>query len=265
MSTLPTRRGVIARSGVGYAAEAEALFARFTTPASDTDKGHINTYIEALKACGAWALMDCLSAKCLATEQAAQRNWKQDLYNLTAVGSPTFVPYRGHTLNGTTQYETTGYTPGVSAASQATQDSAHLMLYCLTDSDAATIDVGGSNFFIFPRSSGNMRSRIHNAATADVAVAASSGCTIISRGVAGSYARNKDGTELAAGVVTSAAPANSPVLLGARNTNTAGGVTAASFTTRELAVMSMGGHLTDEVMRDAVVAATAAFVMAMVV
>jgi hypothetical protein len=95
-------------AGVSYDADASALFARFTTPADSTRKGHINTLIVALKAAGIWTKLDRLWIMAAADSQAAQRNWIADANNLTEVSSPTFTTDRGYQGNGTSSYVTGG-------------------------------------------------------------------------------------------------------------------------------------------------------------
>ena len=129
--------------GVGYEAEANTLFARFTTPPDATRKALINTLIKSLKAAGVWAKLDALYILAAADAQAARRNWVADQYNLTEVNSPTFTADRGYAGNGSTSYLKTGFNPATAVSPQFTQNSAHASLSDRTSrSAAATVEFG---------------------------------------------------------------------------------------------------------------------------
>jgi hypothetical protein len=119
------------RLGVSYAAEATALFARFTTPPTDARKGHINTLIAALKNASVWTKLDCLWVLAAADAQAAQRNWKADAFNLTPTNAPTFAADRGYTGNASNAYLATGFN-AATAGGQYAQNSGSLGVWRLT-------------------------------------------------------------------------------------------------------------------------------------
>lgn len=122
--TNPSKGG----GGPTYDVDATALFARFTTPPDDARKLLISNRITSLKAAGVWSVLDCDYVTAAADSQAARQNWKQDLYNLTAIASPAFVADRGYTSDGVSSYLQTGFIPS-SAGGAFTQNSAHLCVY----------------------------------------------------------------------------------------------------------------------------------------
>lgn len=109
----------------GYSAEAQALFARFTTPPTAERKTLINNLIVSLKTAGIWPKLDALYVMAAADNQAARRNWIADSFNLTAVASPTFTADRGYAGDGSTSYLSTGFNPTVGTP-LFTQNSANL-------------------------------------------------------------------------------------------------------------------------------------------
>lgn len=88
--------------GSEYEAEAEALFARFTTPATGARKALINDAIKAFKDGGLWSKFDWLYMMAAETSQAARLNWVSSTYaaSLTARNSPAFTADRGYKGDG---------------------------------------------------------------------------------------------------------------------------------------------------------------------
>jgi hypothetical protein len=125
----------------GYDPAAEALFLRFSTPATPARKVHINRLISTLRAAGIWSKMDCFYIMAAETAQAAQRNWVEDRYNLTPVNAPTFEADRGYTGNATTQHLGTGFVPST-ATGRFTLNHAHFGVWCRTNSAASVVDMG---------------------------------------------------------------------------------------------------------------------------
>lgn len=83
-----------------YDPDASALFARFTTPPTNTRRVQINTVITSLKTSGVWQKLDALYVTAAADSQAARQNWIGNVGNLTEVSSPAFVADRGYTGDG---------------------------------------------------------------------------------------------------------------------------------------------------------------------
>lgn len=129
-----------------FDADADALFARFTTPPTEDRKALINTCILALKAAGSWSKFEGFYL-IGASEQVWTRNWVRDLYNLTAVNGPTFVADSHVVGNGSTSLYGTGFNPTTAVSPKFVQDSGHMGLWSRTDLDngaAASTDMGDS-------------------------------------------------------------------------------------------------------------------------
>ena len=81
--------------------EALSLFSRMTVAPSEGRKNAINNFITALKNSGIWSTLDYLHVMAAHDQQAAMLNWVgASAYNLTPVGSPTFVADVGFSGNG---------------------------------------------------------------------------------------------------------------------------------------------------------------------
>ena len=127
--------------------ETTALLARFSVQPNATRKGHINDLIAGLKADGVWELLDALYIMAAHDEQAGQRNWIADAYNLipstTVVTLPTFEVDRGYTGDGLTAYLDTGFNPTTEAATaKYVQNSAHVSVWSRTAAGASSNDMG---------------------------------------------------------------------------------------------------------------------------
>lgn len=157
------------RWGTSYDPDAQALFARFTTPPTVQRKAVINDLIIALKAAGAWSKLDVLYVRAAADSQAARLNWIADQYNSTAFSSPVFTVDRGFTPDGSASYLASGFDPTTAVSPKLTQNDAHLGGWHLTDlpnGASASADLGNAN------------SRIFNAANTTSTVRANNGSNI---------------------------------------------------------------------------------------
>lgn len=177
-------------------------------------------------------------------EQASHQNWAQNAYNTTKVGSVTFAQ-AGATGDGSTGYLSTGFAPGVTGGSKGTQNSQHLGAYCAgSDFSNLSVAIGGVTNFLQPRTGGNMGSRVHQGASATVAVAAGLGHAVVSRTGAAVVGRYKDAVALADDTTASAAPSNSPNYIFARNASSAGGDTPGLYFAGTLFAAHSGSSLT---------------------
>lgn len=134
-----------------YDPDAEALFARFTTPPTTARKGLINNLIVSLKDAGVWTKLDALYVMAAADSQAARQNWIADQYNLTPVAAPTFNADRGYTPNGSSSYLATGLTPG---AGQYALNDCHIGVWSLTNSTSASAVIIGARTSVTPAGQG---------------------------------------------------------------------------------------------------------------
>lgn len=209
--------------------EAAILTARFTTPADNARKAAIDAFFTAIKS-GATSSTNILAKLdqlyvYWQDEQASHQNWAQNLYNTTKVGSVTFAQ-GGATGDGSTGYLTTGFAPGVTGGSKGAQNSQHLGAYAsVTDFSNLGCAIGGVTNFLQPRTGGNIGSRVHQAGSVTVAVAAGLGHAVVSRTAAAVVGRYKNAVALADDTSASGAPSNSPNYVFARNASSAGGDT----------------------------------------
>ncbi len=123
--------------------ETRTYVAAMTTKPSDTDKGHYDTFIGALKTAGVWAKKDCLYILGAHDSQAGLLNLiTPGSYTLTAVNSPAFQAYRGYTPSLAGAYLTSGWDAANNAVKMA-QNSAHIDGYALNNPTASDrLDVG---------------------------------------------------------------------------------------------------------------------------
>lgn len=132
----PPMRGANApREGAGLTAEALALFGRLaalSVPATSTRQTIIDRCIRALIACGAWAKRDAYYL-IGANELTWRQNWKQDLYNLTLISTPTFVADSHVVGNGSSTAYDTNFNPTTAVGAKYQRDDCSMALYAKTD------------------------------------------------------------------------------------------------------------------------------------
>lgn len=183
-----------------YDPNAEALFARFTTPPTDDRKLIINDLIVSIQPI--WAKIIALYLMAAADAQAARRNWKADLFNLTAFSSPTFAIDRGYTGDNAAAYLGTGLNPTIVGG--YSQNSASAGVYSRTAAALDNIskaDLGsasGGFIRISPRVTGDLTVfRLNRAVNFTVASDSGIGFFHSSRVAAGGFKGYKNGVEIA--------------------------------------------------------------------
>lgn len=233
-----TRNVVLLNKGL-YAAEALALFSRFTTPATDARKILISNLITGLKVAGAWAKYDAFYMCAAETNQAAQRNWVTNAFNLTEVNSPVFGADRGYTPNGTTSYCDTGFDPTTAPSPKFTRNDAYMGAWHRTD-----LANGAATSFDMA----NTGTRITNsAASASVISANCVGVTVTE-----DYAKDKAWSRTASnvwryynsGVLSGADPRVDASSALAAFTFNIGRITAINFGLNQCSVFRFGSSLT---------------------
>ncbi len=228
--------------GVGYCPEALALFARFTTPPTAQRKGQINALIVALKTAGVWAKLDALHVLAAADAQAARQNWIQDLYNATAVSSPTFTADRGYASDGASSYVDTNFNPATAGSPKFVQNSAYAALWSRTSAPSASPGLwfdGSDGVTINPRTAGNLMTWRINQGSADTTPA------VVTDG-AGLYSANRSGAATTRASRNGAQLATSTTASTAVNSNSLcyGRISAATFVAFNFAAGVIGGSLT---------------------
>lgn len=144
------RPGFVGRVGRGaapsdgsYTSEAQEFFARMTTQPDDTRKGHINTFIQALKTGNLWNKFDVLYLLAAHGETEAKLNLMSSDYNLTASATPpTFTTDRGFTgvPASSTLLTATSYNPSTGSGLKFALNDASMGIWTRTPAsyDGAT-------------------------------------------------------------------------------------------------------------------------------
>ncbi|MER8602802.1 hypothetical protein NKH48_03270 [Mesorhizobium sp. M1233] len=247
----PFRRLLIASPLVrhrNFSAEAQALFARFTTPPTSARKTAINNLIVSLKAAGVWAKLDAFYVLAAADAQAARLNWKPaPAFNLSVVGSPTFTADRGYAGNGTTAYLDTGFDPAV-AAGNYSQNSAHLAVWNNTSRvQNSTVALGVRNnaqtefAALLPFTGTTTLARLNSAVGGTPANNASSlGHFIANRSASNAVQIYKDGAAIGSNASASVSLLGGSIFIGGENRV---GVGLLSGSTDQFGSDSIGGSL----------------------
>lgn len=235
--------------GGGYEAEALALFARFTAPPVAERKGLINTLIKSLKAAGVWTKLDALYLFAAADAQAARQNWIQDLYNATAVSSPTFTADRGYAGDGASAYVNSNFNATTASSPKFVQDSAHVSGWNLTSRAANNTSLLGAResttkyIDIVPRAIGDLYiGRLNGNGTAvSTANSNSTGLFTINRSASNALQGYRNGASLGTSANVSAGSPNAQLIMLARSLTGAG---PDSWTTDQIAAVCFGSSLT---------------------
>lgn len=226
---VPARRSLIGGGGSAptYDPDANALFARFATPADDTRKQLISDRFVAGKAKSFWAKLDALWVHAAHGPEAARINWLGDFYNCVPVNNPAFEVDRGYMGDGSSSYLDTSFNPATATSPKFTQNSGTLGIRSNTNNQGAGSLAG---FFsgtdgttINPRTTADRFAGRTNQATAretaNGVVTSSIGMFVVSRTSAntGEPALYRDGaalTNIAIAGSASLAPANGSFRLG---------------------------------------------------
>lgn len=196
--------------GVDYDADAEAVFAAFTTPPSDTRKGHINDLVVALKTAGIWTKIDVLYLYAAADAQAALVNWKNPgTYDGTATNAPSFTTDRGFTGNkGGGAHIDSNFNAATASTPQYVRNSAFIASRSLTNTISSPDALWGvsSDFgFLMGLFEGsNFRVRFNATGTQiDTAPSGGAGLWAASRGGASDTRVYKNGSQINSGTTDS--------------------------------------------------------------
>lgn len=224
--------------------ETTALLARFTTPATPQRQLLINGLISALVSSGIWAKLDAFYVMAAADEQAAQRNWVADTFNLTPTNTPTFTVDRGYQGNGSTSFLDTGFNPTTASAPKFTQNDAHMLIWSRTslrNGAAVSYDAGNANSRVARRSNvvdGVPADGVYRSNLAGDVVSGTGypGYVGWARSAAAVWEAYRNGADSGGGTNASAALSNASFYALARNSG--------EFGTNQLAAYHFGGNLT---------------------
>lgn len=240
-------------AGPVYDPDAEALFARFTTPPTDERKGIINTLIVALKTAGVWSKLDALYLMAAHDAQAARRNWVQDAYNLSAINGPTFTQDRGYAGNGSSSYLNTGFIPAA-VGGEFTLDSAHYGVWSRTNdiqnggSDIGSrVSTSAAQTMLFSRRNANVAVfRINQQVVADGTNDDSSGHIIVQRSDATTNQLFRNGEQVSSKTAGSQSLSSYEILISCFNS----GGSPDSFSSRQYASATIGAALSPQELID---------------
>ncbi|MCX5581486.1 hypothetical protein [Kaistia terrae] len=174
-------RGQPRQHGPVYDPYAAALFARLPATPSALRRKLVNDLIVNLRDHAAFETkLDALYLLAMGMDDpgyatandafAARRNWVQDAFNLTAVGSPAFVTDRYYAGDGVGAYLATGFNPTTAPTPKFIRDSACIFTWERSALAAATTSSlgasAGNRVSLVPRSTGDIFRSALNAALA---------------------------------------------------------------------------------------------------
>lgn len=252
MSLMGVRKAVILGGAVRFEPEAQALFSRFAVQPSAARKALINDVWRTPGIKSILAKLDYLHVNAAHDSQAANQNWLADAYNLTAFNSPTFTTDRGYTGDGVSAYLDTGFNLATADAGSAgyKRNSAVLGGWNLTSRAGDTTGLMGvsrtSGTFVcdlVPRFTDNNAYIRCNASvfTDKFASTESAGHFTARRSGLSAASTLKNGVEQSTSASGSSAPPSATMTILATRING----TPSSFSTDQVAVSYIGGHLTD--------------------
>jgi hypothetical protein len=210
----------------GYSSLVAPWVLRQPTVPNSTDMGYYTTLLNSLNSASLLAELDALFVFAAPYAGNAVVNMIQQPWALTPTNSPTFTAYRGYTFNGTNQYLTGTFKPGVSCVgtytgSQYRLNSANFFVWVLnTNSSGAafgTGDNGGNNprNLIYPLKPGNIWDvQINNFNDLSGAGADSSGLWVVSRTAANLYTVYRNGASVGSAADVADAAENLPFTVG---------------------------------------------------
>ncbi len=224
------------------------LLTRFTTPASDDRAKLIGKLIYNLKDGGVWTKLDVLYLTAAADAQVARQNWIADIYNLTAVNSPTHTADRGYTGNGSSAYLDTGFNATTASTPKFVQNSAHVSAWNRTVRAGADTSIMGArqsttNYIdLVPRvAAGSFIGRLNSGPIGLAVVNANSnGHFVVNRSGATALTGYRNGASITTSTTASSAPPNANVVLLARSL---AGSSPDAYSSDQIASASIGASL----------------------
>jgi hypothetical protein len=200
----------LSSQGSLWAPESNTLFARMTTPPTETRKGLIDAVIVSLKTNGIWTKLDALYMFAAADAQASLLNWKSTSFNATNVSATAFATDVGYTGDGASDYIDSNF--NILTGGNYTQDSACFFGWSNTTGQEAktfmgtTVGVGFNR--IYPRWTTDFAFYLINASTGELSVANANGSGLwsVNRSTSTAVQLYRNGSSLHSGSQTSAVP-----------------------------------------------------------
>ena len=221
--------------------DAAAFFARVTAAGgtlSATEKTAVNTLVVTLKANSLWSAMKAIYPMVGASAAACAQNLKSSSFTGTFTSGWTFAS-TGVTGNGSSAYMNSTLNPSVSLS----QNSTHISYYTRTDTFTASYEIGARSSFFLDlaiRYGGTTYGGVY-AGESSFSDSNSLGLYQSNRIVSTEQTVWKNGVKSVTGVLSSNAPMNLNVFIGAYNN----GGSASNYSIRECAFASIGDGLTD--------------------
>ena len=211
-----------------------------TTPPSTNRAAAIDTLIKALKAGGSWTKRDGIWVFWAADTQAANLNWKSTSYPYATNGTMSFTANQGYTGNGVNASGSFGIS--FTILTQFQRNSASAGVWSLTDGMADTFDLGfsagGDNFRMISRNTlDSISTRINmTSTTTSSGVGTGVGYAMMNRSGATAVQTYKNGVQVDSSTVASTALNPNDLVTHCDK--------AANFSSRTLAIVTIGGSLT---------------------
>lgn len=229
-----------------YDEDVQAFFDRLPNPPADEIKDPTNALVLSAKEDGWWSKTDALHILAYDDVDNYKINLRQDAYHITAFNNPTFTQYRGVTGNGTSSYLGSGFNPTTAVSANFQRDNANFAIWSLTSGTGVVSDAGyygGTDGVTIQCRDGsdNFTGRINQAN-----VASSSGNTSgtgfyeVDRSGPNTHVSRKNGVVVSTNTTTTPSTA----LLNAELQYLRYGTS--SYSTRQLSVGVIGGHLTNQ-------------------
>ncbi len=128
---------------IGFSAQANYIFAAFTTPPTAARKKIIDTCASAIASAVTWNKLSLFYMLAAADTGAAYINWASPgTFKLTETGTGTFTADRGYTPDGAASYLDTGWDASNNGGSVYAQSDAHIGVFLLSDSVSTASDFG---------------------------------------------------------------------------------------------------------------------------
>ena len=227
--------------GGGFDPDAQAFFDRVTTAGgtlTTTEQNATNQLVLDMKSAGIWSSMKAVYPMVGASAAACAQNLKSSSFTGTFSSGWTFAS-TGVTGNGSSAYMDSTLNPSVSLS----QNSTHISYYTRTDTVAGSYEIGARSSFFLDlaiRYSGATYGGVY-AGESSFSDSNSLGLYQSNRIVSTEQTVWKNGVKSVTGVLSSNAPMNLNVFIGAYNN----GGSASNYSIRECAFSSIGDGLTD--------------------
>lgn len=220
--------------GVSYDPDAEAFWARFTTPIADERKPLLSAFFAATPA--QRAKLDWCYLLAAADNQAARQNLVADLYNLTPFNAPNFVADRGYNGDASSSYLSGAFNPTTAPSPKLTLNSASMGVWVTGLGSLARN--GNANTRVGMDTVPASYARANDTTTTAIAIAAGARLISWTRTASGQYDVYANGVFLGTAAVASTSLSNAVMTLL--------GIPLVSFSAAQEAMAFAGGALTTD-------------------